>query len=164
MFIDGGLTYSSGGGLVVAALAGHLESDIVGSVALDLNGTGREVVEVLVQQLERWGHHVSAPMVFSQNSLHLVFRDSLMREISVAADPDARKPLGVEETPRAPIGSFKVQQLAAGVGNSRRWRAWRCQRRRGQTCWAVDLGMLIRVGRMAMSEDVNRSEEAEEMF
>lgn len=44
-------TYSTAGGLVVAALASDLEGYIVGSVALDLDGTGREVVEVLVQQL-----------------------------------------------------------------------------------------------------------------
>ena len=36
----------------MAALAGDLEGDVVGSVALDLNGTRREVVEVLVQQLD----------------------------------------------------------------------------------------------------------------
>lgn len=35
----------------MAALAGDLESDIVGSVAFDLDGAGREVVEILVQQL-----------------------------------------------------------------------------------------------------------------
>jgi hypothetical protein len=37
----------------VAALAGHLEGNIVGGVALDLNGTGIEVVEVLVKELEK---------------------------------------------------------------------------------------------------------------
>ena len=36
----------------MAALAGNLEGDIVGSVALDFDSPGREVVEVLVQQLE----------------------------------------------------------------------------------------------------------------
>lgn len=51
---DGALGYSyrARGGLVVAALASHLEGNIVGGVALDLDGTGREVVEVLVEQLE----------------------------------------------------------------------------------------------------------------
>ena len=44
-------TYSSAGGLLVAALSGHLESNIVGGVALDLDGTGGKVVEVLVEQL-----------------------------------------------------------------------------------------------------------------
>lgn len=44
-------TYSTASGLVVAALAGDFEGNIVGGVALDLNGAGREVVEVLVQQL-----------------------------------------------------------------------------------------------------------------
>jgi hypothetical protein len=44
-------TYNSTGSLLVAALSGHLESNIVGSVALDFNGTGGDVVEVLVQQL-----------------------------------------------------------------------------------------------------------------
>ena len=47
-----GSTYSSAGDLVMAALAGDLEGDVVGGVVLDLNGTGREVVEVLVQQLD----------------------------------------------------------------------------------------------------------------
>lgn len=36
----------------MAALASHLEGNIVGGVALDLDGTGRQVVEVLVEQLE----------------------------------------------------------------------------------------------------------------
>jgi hypothetical protein len=35
----------------MAALAGDLEGDIVGGVALDLEGAGREVVEVLVEKL-----------------------------------------------------------------------------------------------------------------
>ncbi len=48
-----GGTYSTASGLVVAALASDLEGDIVGRVALDLDGAGREVVEVLVQQLRR---------------------------------------------------------------------------------------------------------------
>lgn len=47
-----GCTYGSGGSLVVAALAGHLEGDIVGGVALDLEGAGREVVEILVEELQ----------------------------------------------------------------------------------------------------------------
>lgn len=46
-------TYSTAGGLLVAALASDLEGNIVGGVALDLDGAGRQVVEVLVQQLER---------------------------------------------------------------------------------------------------------------
>ena len=36
----------------MAALAGHLEGDIVGGVALDLEGAGREVVEILVEELQ----------------------------------------------------------------------------------------------------------------
>jgi hypothetical protein len=36
----------------VAALAGDLEGDIVRGVALDLDGTSRQVVEVLVEELE----------------------------------------------------------------------------------------------------------------
>lgn len=48
----GGYSYRARGGLVVAALASHLEGNVVGGVALDLDGTGREVVEVLVEQLE----------------------------------------------------------------------------------------------------------------
>jgi hypothetical protein len=47
-----GCTYRAAGGIVVAALASDLEGDIVGSVALDLEGAGREVVEVLVEELE----------------------------------------------------------------------------------------------------------------
>lgn len=35
----------------MTALASDLEGDIVGGVALDLDGTGGQVVEVLVQQL-----------------------------------------------------------------------------------------------------------------
>jgi hypothetical protein len=35
----------------MAALAGHLEGNIVGGVALDLEGTSRQVVEILVEEL-----------------------------------------------------------------------------------------------------------------
>jgi len=35
------VTYVAAGSLLMAALAGHLEGDIVGSVALDLDSTGR---------------------------------------------------------------------------------------------------------------------------
>ena len=45
-------TYRAAGGIVVAALASDLEGDIVGGVALDLEGSGRQVVEVLVEELE----------------------------------------------------------------------------------------------------------------
>lgn len=48
----GGYSYRARGGLVVAALASHLEGNIVGGVALDLDGTSGQVVEVLVEQLE----------------------------------------------------------------------------------------------------------------
>lgn len=44
--------YRAGGVLLVGALAGHLEGDIVGRDALDLDGAGRDMVEVLVEQLE----------------------------------------------------------------------------------------------------------------
>lgn len=47
-----GVTYGTASDLLVAALAGDLEGNIVGSVALDLDGAGRQVVEVLVQQLK----------------------------------------------------------------------------------------------------------------
>lgn len=47
-----GFTYSTAGGLLVAALAGDLEGNVVGGVALDLDGTSRQVVEVLVEQLK----------------------------------------------------------------------------------------------------------------
>ena len=43
--------YSGGGGLLVAGLAGHLEGDAIGSSVLELEGSGVEVVEVLVQEL-----------------------------------------------------------------------------------------------------------------
>jgi hypothetical protein len=49
-------TYRAGGSLVVAALAGHLEGNIVGGVALDLKGTSREVVKVLVKELQSQKH------------------------------------------------------------------------------------------------------------
>ena len=35
----------------MAGLASNLEGDIVGGVGLDLDGAGREVVEVLVEEL-----------------------------------------------------------------------------------------------------------------
>jgi hypothetical protein len=52
LFCWGRITYGTAGDLVVAALAGHLEGNIVGGVALDLNGTSIQVIEVLVQELE----------------------------------------------------------------------------------------------------------------
>lgn len=50
-------TYSSVGALLVGGLAGDLEGNVVGGVALELEGGGREVVEVLVQEL--WEANVS---------------------------------------------------------------------------------------------------------
>ena len=47
-----GGTYGTTGGFLVAAFARNLESNIVGGVALDLEGAGGQVVEVLVQKLE----------------------------------------------------------------------------------------------------------------
>lgn len=46
-----GMQYQSAGGTLVCALAGDLEGDIVGGVALDLESGCRQVVEVLVEQL-----------------------------------------------------------------------------------------------------------------
>ena len=47
----GAKTYSGRGGLLVAGLASHLEGNAIGSGVLELEGGGREVVEVLVEQL-----------------------------------------------------------------------------------------------------------------
>lgn len=44
-------TYSSGGGLVVAGLASELQASAIGQSVLDLDGAGREVVEILVEEL-----------------------------------------------------------------------------------------------------------------
>ena len=44
-------TYGAGGILLLGALAVDLEGDTVGGGALDLKGSSRGVVEVLVQQL-----------------------------------------------------------------------------------------------------------------
>jgi hypothetical protein len=43
---------SSRGGLLVAGLAGHLEGDAIGGSVLELKGGGREVVEILVEELD----------------------------------------------------------------------------------------------------------------
>jgi hypothetical protein len=43
----------SRGGLVVAGLASHLERDTIGGGVLELEGGGREVVEILVEELYR---------------------------------------------------------------------------------------------------------------
>lgn len=51
------MTYGARGGLLVAGLAGHLESDAIGSGVLELNGGGREVVEILVKELEAEKRH-----------------------------------------------------------------------------------------------------------
>lgn len=45
-------TYGSAGHLVVGGLASDLEGDIVRGVGLDLESASREVVEVLVEELE----------------------------------------------------------------------------------------------------------------
>jgi hypothetical protein len=42
----------SRGGLLVAGLAGHLEGNAIGSGVLELKGGGREVVEILVEELD----------------------------------------------------------------------------------------------------------------
>jgi hypothetical protein len=47
------MQYQSAGGTLVCALAGDLECNIVGSVALDLKSCCRQVVEVLVEQLRK---------------------------------------------------------------------------------------------------------------
>lgn len=47
----GAYTYSSRGGLLVAGLAGDLEGNAVGGGVLELKGGGREVVEILVEEL-----------------------------------------------------------------------------------------------------------------
>ena len=44
-------TYSSRGGLLVAGLASHLESDAIGGGVLELEGGGGKVVEILVEEL-----------------------------------------------------------------------------------------------------------------
>ena len=46
------MQYQSAGGTLVCVLAGDLECNIVGGVALDLKSCCRQVVEVLVEQLE----------------------------------------------------------------------------------------------------------------
>jgi hypothetical protein len=46
-----GFTYGSRGGLFVAGLASDLEGDTVGGGVLELEGGGREVVEILVKEL-----------------------------------------------------------------------------------------------------------------
>lgn len=48
---EGSKTYSGRGGLLVAGLASHLEGNAIGSGVLELEGGGREVVEVLVEEL-----------------------------------------------------------------------------------------------------------------
>ena len=45
-------TYRAAGALLVARLARDLEVNIVGGLVLELDGGGREVVKVLVQQLQ----------------------------------------------------------------------------------------------------------------
>jgi hypothetical protein len=47
------VTYRSDCDLVMAALAGDLEGHIVWGVAFDLDGAGRQVVEILVQELQK---------------------------------------------------------------------------------------------------------------
>ncbi len=54
--VDGkDFTHGTGGGLLVASLARHLESDAIGSGVLELKGGGREVIEILVEELDRVG-------------------------------------------------------------------------------------------------------------
>ena len=54
----------------MAALASNLEGDVVGGVALDLESAGREVVEVLVQQLHEQANTQDRDPKVSMWSLH----------------------------------------------------------------------------------------------
>ncbi len=54
--MDGDVTDRTAGDFLVAALASHLESNAIGGVALDLDGTGRKMVEVLVEELQNNRH------------------------------------------------------------------------------------------------------------
>jgi hypothetical protein len=94
---DWGRTYRAAGGIVVGALASDLEGNIVGGVALDLDGAGREVVEVLVQELEAQ----------RQSSSHLGARAFVVRgELSRnAASPRTSFPteLGIARTSLAAL-------------------------------------------------------------
>lgn len=87
----------------MAALASHLEGNIVGGVALDLDGAGRQVVEVLVEQLEgKTAMLAGMPLVDWPYPAHALVEASV------------RKPGKIVEQP-----------------NSRRWPTWRCRRRLG---------------------------------
>lgn len=102
---DREITYSAARGLLVAALAGHLEGNIVGGVALDLKGTSREVVEVLVDQLD-------IPCVVSNC-------DNLRLE-------------GVEGGSEMPLAqTLRVRFRGGSWGRLRRWPTWQCPRTRG---------------------------------
>jgi hypothetical protein len=67
-------TYSSRGGLLVAGLASHLESDAIGSGILELEGGGRQVVEILVEELNREKGHVVSIVALSQKQLRSTAR------------------------------------------------------------------------------------------
>ena len=73
-------TYGAVGGLLVAVFAVDLEGDVVGSVALDLERAGGQVVEVAVQQLKS---NIKKNVV-SQLHHRLVFFCKCLRRIRVA--------------------------------------------------------------------------------
>lgn len=111
------MTYRAGGDLVVAALAGDLEGDIVGGVVLDLDGAGGEVVEVLVEELEAQ----CQPLI------------ALRCDIMPSWDGSSEKCRSAEEASRSRGGASQKKSRQ----DIHRSPPWRCQRRQGQTCWRL---------------------------
>lgn len=68
----------------MAGLAGHLESDAIGGSVLELESSGREVVEILVEELEERRSHVSA-LFPAYVSRHWAESVSLKKLLSLAA-------------------------------------------------------------------------------
>lgn len=101
-----GWTYRAASGVVVAALASDLEGNIVGGVALDLDGAGGQVVEVLVEELD------SQVRTVSPSFMLFPMRGKLGRQgVSFARNPasspgaDARK-----TSPRTPRKNCNIHR------------------------------------------------------
>ena len=86
----------------MAALASDLEGDIVGGVALHLEGAGREVVEVLVEELE----------AHSQSSVFCAIVGQALEKCRFAASHCARKFLGVASIAHTSFAALAISWKA----------------------------------------------------
>ena len=113
----------------MARLAGDLEGDTVGGGVLELEGGSGQVVEVLVEELYKTGQDPGQ----RPNGLHKNRNpDGNIKSRELAILSSSRPP----DTPRGSTCEVELELSLGGWTRGkriRRWPAWRCRRRRGQT-------------------------------